>query len=378
MPTVKNAVKVDPKELYGFLTGEKGLSHNHTIGMIANIRAESNFNYAAIGDGGTSGGLFQHHANRFENLKEFAGDEWQDWRKQVEYTLTEKDTKKYLGQKFESAEQASKWFTLNWERPANKEQKAEQRARYATEYHTQYYKPPTPIAPATPFFPTMPPPIYDNLHPNNYKPVTAVQVAEEVEKAQVIEKELASNADMQRIEAKKQFLIETGNQPEEAFIPYAYQAQQQEQEPQYETPFNLNPEDFDFTMQQMPQLFITNLNETQTFDLGGTFTEDNPRNVAIKAKLAYEYQRGNKAVLRMMSGTDQPYQFEDGNTGTHYMASMDNFAVPLIQDENGNLVLGDYGPESQEAIKFDSEEDAAYFAENYKHFAPAFQLANEQ
>ena len=107
------------------------------------------------------------------------------------------------------------------------------------------------------------------------------------------------------------------------------------------------------------------------FQQGGTFSEDNPRDAMIKARLAYEYQRGNPAVLRMMSGHDNPHQFEDGATGTHYMASMDNYAVPLIQDKDGNLVLGDYGPESKEAIQFDSPEDAEYFAENYKKFAPA-------
>jgi hypothetical protein len=54
------------------------------------------------------------------------------------------------------------------------------------------------------------------------------------------------------------------------------------------------------------------------------------------------------------------------------MASMDNYAVPQIQDENGILQLGDYGPESNEAIRFDSDEDANYFAENYKDVSPGF------
>ena len=40
---------VSEKELYKYLL-KKGVSHNHAIGMINNIKAESNFNAAAEGD----------------------------------------------------------------------------------------------------------------------------------------------------------------------------------------------------------------------------------------------------------------------------------------------------------------------------------------
>jgi len=92
----------------------------------------------------------------------------------------------------------------------------------------------------------------------------------------------------------------------------------------------------------------------------------------MKARLAYANEFGNPAAKRMINIPDNPYQFDNGNTGTHYMASMDNYAVPQIQDENGVLQLGDYGPESNEAIRFDSDEDANYFAENYKDVSPGF------
>jgi hypothetical protein len=92
----------------------------------------------------------------------------------------------------------------------------------------------------------------------------------------------------------------------------------------------------------------------------------------MKARLAYADMHGNPAAKRMINLPDNPYQFDNGNTGTHYMASMDNYAVPQIQDENGVLQLGNYGPESNEAIRFDSDEDANYFAENYKDVSPAF------
>ena len=92
----------------------------------------------------------------------------------------------------------------------------------------------------------------------------------------------------------------------------------------------------------------------------------------MKARLAYANEFGNPAAERMINLPDNPYQFDNGDTGTHYMASMDNYAVPQIQDENGVLQLGDYGPESNEAIRFDSDEDANYFAENYKNVSPGF------
>lgn len=95
-------------------------------------------------------------------------------------------------------------------------------------------------------------------------------------------------------------------------------------------------------------------------------------NGMMKARLAYANEFGNPAAKRMINLPDNPYQFDNGDTGTHYMASMDNYAVPQIQDEDGQLMLGDYGPESDEAMRFESDEDANYFAKNYKDVSPGF------
>ena len=106
---------------------------------------------------------------------------------------------------------------------------------------------------------------------------------------------------------------------------------------------------------------------------GGISTQeaiDDANNAMMKARLAYAYMHGNPAAQRMVVAPDQPYDFGDGVTGTHYMASMDEYAVPLIQDVNGQLMLGDFGPESAEAIRFDNPDDAQYFAEHYKEVTP--------
>ena len=109
------------------------------------------------------------------------------------------------------------------------------------------------------------------------------------------------------------------------------------------------------------------------FQDGGLMTQeeiDGATEGMMKARLAYAYMHGNPAAQRMVVAPDQPYVFDHGDIGTHFMASMDNYAVPLIQDVNGQLMLGDFGPESAEAMRFDNPEDAMYFAENYKQITP--------
>ena len=100
--------------------------------------------------------------------------------------------------------------------------------------------------------------------------------------------------------------------------------------------------------------------------------EQEAMNAMMKARLAYANEFNNPSAQRMINIPDQPYEFDNGDTGTHYMASMDNYAVPQIQSVNGVLQIGDYGPESNEAMRFDSDEDANYFAENYKDVSPGF------
>jgi hypothetical protein len=115
---------VPPKQIYDYLIS-KGVSDVHAKGMLANIQAESSFDAGAIGDNGTSGGLFQHHNERFAAMKSVAGSNWQEnWKGQIDYALSEGDTKRYLANDFSSSEEASKWFTIYWERPSNKEAKA--------------------------------------------------------------------------------------------------------------------------------------------------------------------------------------------------------------------------------------------------------------
>ena len=111
-------------------------------------------------------------------------------------------------------------------------------------------------------------------------------------------------------------------------------------------------------------------------DASSSTVDKDAMNAMMKARLAYAQMHGNPAANRMVAPTDNPYVFpkghpEYGNTGTHYMASYDNYAIPEIQDVNSTLEMT--GPRDNEAIRFDREQDARYFAnENYKRISPSF------
>lgn len=52
----------------------KGLAPHQVAGIMGNIRAESNFNPSAVGDGGLAHGLYQHHPARRQGIGGFLGD----------------------------------------------------------------------------------------------------------------------------------------------------------------------------------------------------------------------------------------------------------------------------------------------------------------
>ena len=90
----------------------------------------------------------------------------------------------------------------------------------------------------------------------------------------------------------------------------------------------------------------------------------------IKSKMATEAHYGNPAALRMVSPNPKTGMTPEG-IDTHYMSSFDNYAVPLLQDKgNKNLEYIENPPISKEDIRFNSPEEAQYFAEHYKEVAP--------
>jgi hypothetical protein len=106
----------------------------------------------------------------------------------------------------------------------------------------------------------------------------------------------------------------------------------------------------------------------------------------MKAKIAYQAAMGNKSAQRMsqlypntytFTGQEmdayfnQPMGVPQGETGTHFMTSMGNSAVPFIQQGQEGLYFNENpNPSNPEAIQFENPEQALYFSENYKKVAP--------
>jgi hypothetical protein len=125
---------VSPNDVKSYLNS-KGLDRNQVAGIMANIKAESSFQPGVMGDNGTSGGLFQHHAERFKAMTAACGRNWAtNWKGQIDFALSESAGRQYAGMKFASPEEATKWWTINFEIPANKVAQANIRSRNASQF----------------------------------------------------------------------------------------------------------------------------------------------------------------------------------------------------------------------------------------------------
>lgn len=128
--------------IYNFLRGSMGLHSAGAVGILANCFAESSFRPDAIGDGGTSYGICQWHAGRWEKLKNFCNERGMDWHSlggQLEYLKHEcandypntmaaiRDTSNDA----DGAWRSAYLFCKNFEVPADTIAKSEQRGNLA-------------------------------------------------------------------------------------------------------------------------------------------------------------------------------------------------------------------------------------------------------
>ena len=115
------------------------------------------------------------------------------------------------------------------------------------------------------------------------------------------------------------------------------------------------------------------------YGIGGEeLQSESAMNGMMKSKMAIANEFGSKSAKRMISPNPKTGQTPDG-VGTHFMQSMGNYAVPLLQDLGGNeLTFVGYNPKpnTAEEIYFDRPEDAIYFSENYKNVAPMMKSFN--
>lgn len=122
----------------------KGLTKNQSIGITANLQAESGLKTGAVGDSGTSMGLAQWHANRKDNLitwtteNKYKPDSVEG---QLEFLWHELNTtEKNALMKIKattSIDDAAKAFCIYFERPANALARAEERSSIAQSINTQ-------------------------------------------------------------------------------------------------------------------------------------------------------------------------------------------------------------------------------------------------
>ena len=135
--SLKPYLKSDPvdnlssaRTMYKFMR-KVGIPRNSAIGMLNNAYHESRFRpdaYHIDSNNKPSGGLFQWNGNRFFAMQNFVPDWRTNWKGQILYALKEYG-KEYLSKHFTHPADASYWFTVHFERPANTEQSARNRLR---------------------------------------------------------------------------------------------------------------------------------------------------------------------------------------------------------------------------------------------------------
>ena len=128
--------RVSDTEIYSYLINEKKLDRNKSLGILANIKGESDFKIGVTekGDAKNKGiGLFQFtFPTRKSGLLKNVPDYKTNWKGQVDYFLQEPEAKGYLEQSFETANEAAEYLMTKNLRPSE-----DLRPR-RTEEHNEY------------------------------------------------------------------------------------------------------------------------------------------------------------------------------------------------------------------------------------------------
>lgn len=133
-----------PRTIVEYLTS-KGLNTAAAIGIIGNIRAESNFDTSCVGDNGTSFGICQWHLSRGTKMKQMAGvNDWDtNLTGQLDYLWFELRSSSYselltylqeVPNTLEGAKTAADKFVRLFEIPDKVEEETIKRQAYAEEY----------------------------------------------------------------------------------------------------------------------------------------------------------------------------------------------------------------------------------------------------
>ena len=131
------------KQIVQYLVN-KGLNAAAAIGICGNIKAESNFNTAAVGDNGTSFGICQWHAGRGSAMKNKAGSNWDSnltgqldylWHElKNSYKSSVLNPLKKVENSKSGCKKAADIFVRHFEIPANVDEQSKKRQANAADY----------------------------------------------------------------------------------------------------------------------------------------------------------------------------------------------------------------------------------------------------
>ncbi len=134
-------------QIYNYLASQ-GYNHAAICGILANIKHESGYRTDALGDGGTSYGICQWHAGRYEQLMNYCQQNNLDYTSlegQLSYLSYElqkygdlTNTLKNVPNTPEGAYQAAYQWTVQFERPANMDAAGQTRGSTAQSIMQEY------------------------------------------------------------------------------------------------------------------------------------------------------------------------------------------------------------------------------------------------
>lgn len=150
-PVTAHASSSNEKEIYEYLTQELDYSTAAACGIMANIWCESSFKPTAYNSAGGSYGLCQWLGGRLSNLRSFCKEHGYDAssiKGQLEFLNHEleggySDTGDYLrnvDNTKDGAYDAASYWCIHFEKPSNKNAKAQQRGKLATGTYWEKYK----------------------------------------------------------------------------------------------------------------------------------------------------------------------------------------------------------------------------------------------
>ncbi len=129
MAVLPGTQQISPKQVYDYLMTKPKMTHNKAMGILANIKAESDFYIDAveIGDMKNKGiGLFQHtFKTRKSGLQQQVPDWKSNWKAQIDFALEESEAQRYLNSEFDNVDDAVVQFMLEFEMPQDQSEDAQ-------------------------------------------------------------------------------------------------------------------------------------------------------------------------------------------------------------------------------------------------------------